>query len=539
MNAEVLAEEDDHVGYDAGSGTWIVEERGRYRVVAPGADRATFGGAALERDARGFVLPLSFWTGRAAVELRFGDTPGTVPLMVQPSPHKLPPEEWETLLDEIDRRWPGCTLGVEGGLHGRAGDAGLERLLALLAFEPLLPEVLHDVAALLDALRTREAFPARMVPLRSVRKLDLPAVRWIATHPQVAAALHGRARASARLDDASVHHRIREVSWDHPANRAIRWLLERLALQLALLAGLLRARAEKTHGSLTDARAWCDERAQRLEGAAESIDDLVRQSPLARVAPAPPDEGALLTLANDPLYARVYRRCRKWLAPRFERPRPDGNRGPVPAGDVPIRASFELYERWCLLAVRRALADAFPDMQWTDSDTTATDAFAASGGVAAVGRSDLGTVTLHDNLTFDAWTGRQDRFSISTERRPDFAVTWEGRDGVRRWVALDAKYRATYGSIRHALEDLHVYRDALRWTSFSGACHAALLLVPRAEENAKRWGKPAFVEGFRFGFVELRPGGSRETFAALLRRWLTEPSSTREGSAGSSALGFL
>ncbi len=500
-------------------GVWVVEERAEYRVVADGADRATFGGAPLEHDARGFALRLSFWTGRAEVLVHRGASREAVALEVRSPSYKLEADEWEALLDEIDRQWPGCTLGVEGGLHGHVGDEGLERLLALLAFEPLLPEVLRDLAALLEALRTRDVFPARHVPLRTVKRLDTTTARWISAHPRAAAVVHPVAGREVTDHHVIVPHRRREVSWDHPANRALRWLLERLAGRLKHVAALLHVQAARHRDSLTDARAWCESRAARLERAAGHLDHLVRRSVLAVVTPAPPDSTALLTLADDPLYARVYRRCRRWLAPRFDRHE---------GVDVPIRASFDLYERWCLLAVRRALADAFPEACWEDSATTAVDALTTpSRGVASIGRCEAGTITLYDNLTFAAWPVTHGQFSISTERRPDFVVTWEGHDGTRRWIVLDAKYRASYDSIAEALQEIHVYRDALRWPELAGACHAAAVLVPRVAPKATRWGDMGFLEQFRFGLVAVRPKAPLEALAARLRQWLrtSEPSS--------------
>lgn len=510
MSLSVVTIDGDAV--DRQGDAWLVEERGEYRVVAPGAERVVFGGADLLRDPKGFLLLLSFWTGRAQAVVYRGELREPVELLVRAAANKLDPDEWEVLLDAIDRRWPGCTLGVEGGLHGRVGDEGIEGLLALLAFEPLLDEFLHELTALLEALRTRELFPERYVPLRTVRRLDASTARWVATRVPSLAATSPLA-ASGTSQDFVVPHRQREVSWDHPANRTIRWLVERLAARLDLVATMLRSQAERLHDSLTDARRWCHDRAQRLEDAAERIDVLLRRSVLARVVAAPPDTAAILTLSNDPLYARVYRRCRRWLAPRIDR---------TVGADVPIRTSFDLYERWCLLSVRQALADAIPKAVWSDASTTATDAFAsASNGVAAVGRSDAGTVTLYDNLTFSAWSqDARGRYSISTERRPDFVVTWAGRDGARRWVALDAKYRASQGSIAKALEEIHVYRDALRWPEFSGPCRAAVVLVPALSAGAERWARDEFVDRFHFGCITMRPKADVTALARRLRHWL-------------------
>lgn len=513
MSAALFEEGGGAIGRDD-DGRWIVEERGRYRIEAPGAERAIFGGAPLPTVAGGFTLMLSFWTGRAEVLLHRGEATEALALDVGPAKHKLETTEWEALLDAIDRRWPGCTLGVEGGTHGDVGGVGVEPLLAVAALAPLLPELLRNVTALLDALRARDHFPQREAPLHALRRPTVATLRRIAASPSLAASLRGDA--CGERSDVRVPHRSREVSHDHPANRAIRWLLVRLSLRLRHVASLLRTLSLRE--TITDARAWCEDRARSLDDGATRLERLVRNSLLFAVEPAPPDTAALLTLSADPLYARVQRRCRRWLSPRFERGE---------GADASLRPTYELYERWCLLALREGIGEVFPDARWDDSETTATNGGDATvGDVVARGRCAGGTVTLYDNLCFEAWAEQAEHFSISTRRIPDFVVTWRGNDGAARWVVLDAKYRVAGRSLAEALAELHVYRDALRMERYSSACAGALLLIPKESEDSARWRSEKFVERFRFGCATLRPGAPVAGVARRIRAWLLDEAET-------------
>ncbi len=487
---------------------WVVEERGEYRIDAPDAERAEFAGVSLARDASGFVLTLSFWTGRAQVRLFRGGVCELVELRVDAASHKLDAGEWEALLDALEQVWPGCTVGVEGGLHGVVGDRGMAQTLALLALLPRLLALLTEVAALLDSLRTRDEWVARPIPLPAVRRLDAVTARWIAAHPRVGGLV---ARADEASDDEPprVPSRRRETTLDHPANRALRWMLERLGRSLQRLAARLRDEGQRHQDSLTDATAWCAARSSEVSRAAAHVDALIGRSVLSSIAPSPPDAAAMATVMNDPRYGRIYRRLRRWIAPRFERD--DG-------ADAPIRATFDLYERWCLLHLCGALKEAFPTFAWRDLRVASADGSERlHGEIALVGHGDGGQITLYDNLTFPAWREGATRYSISTMRRPDFVVAHRDANGVCRWLILDAKYRATVSSISHAMESMHVYRDALRWPEAGGACAAAVLLAPRVPEGAAGWSDATFVARFGIGVLSARPTDGRDRLVSWIR----------------------
>ena len=112
--------------------------------------------------------------------------------------------------------------------------------------------------------------------------------------------------------------------------------------------------------------------------------------------------------------------------------------------------------------------------------------------------------------------------TISTERRPDFVLTYRQGQQLVRWILLDAKYRVGLAGITDALADMHVYRDSLRWVAGSTlmAPEAGYLLVPAVGEATQRFAAPSYRETHRFGLVTLN---DRDFFKDLLGPGLYPP----------------
>jgi hypothetical protein len=503
MNVRIVSHPDSRVSHEVElrDGTWSVVERARYHVQSDDIAELSFGGRMLPRETNGFLLELSFWCGRARLDAILHDgTRASIALDVRADPNKLDDLSWERMLDDIDARWPGRTLGIEGGLHGSSVDEGIADLLALLPLLSNIDSLMLQLRDLVAALRTRDVVRQEHVPLRSLRRIDASTARWIAQHPRAASALIDQERDEDRLQRTLVEQRLRHASFDHPANRALRWLIERVRARLDELASILARRERELSANwLTDASSWCKLRRETAERAARSLRAFVDESELAAVVAEPPGAAAMQTIANDALYERVFRRCRRWIAPRFQR-EGDGEAG------VSIKSSFELYERWCLVHLERELAVAFEGLTWSEGAT--------EHGPARCGAGAGVRVWLYDNLVFSHWRDGADRYAIISERTPDFVVAIE-REGVKRWVILDAKYRSHALSVREALDEIALYRASLRWEAFGGECAAAAILVPTVGVGAERWAREVFVERFAFGAIVARPGGE-----ATIGRWL-------------------
>ena len=68
---------------------------------------------------------------------------------------------------------------------------------------------------------------------------------------------------------------------------------------------------------------------------------------------------------------------------------------------------------------------------------------------------------------------------------------------------LDAKYRASRTAVNDSLGDVHVYRDALRWSGT--ACKAAFIVVPALAQGARRYGDQNYHERYSFGALVVDP----------------------------------
>ena len=93
-------------------------------------------------------------------------------------------------------------------------------------------------------------------------------------------------------------------------------------------------------------------------------------------------------------------------------------------------------------------------------------------------------------------------WSISKERVPDLVLKVERADN-RRFIVMDAKYRASRASVLDAMESAHIYQDSLR-IGFRRP-EGSLLIVPAPGGAAWLEGR-AFQEEHRVGVHVLSPG---------------------------------
>jgi hypothetical protein len=450
------------------------------------ADRVEVDGRSLERIGSGWVLSIGHWASPAPLVLRGLDAGAEVArarLRVIPRADKLSEQLWLAMLEDLEAWLPGTSVGMEGGRVGEVGRSGAASPLLAEALLPLVPALLHAAHAVVDGPRLRQRSRWEEVPLHQARRADREAIRWALRHPDANVALdpwRDLGRRQPRFLQRRTDDRL-----DHPANRYVAWLIHRVAAVLDRLAGELDALAER--GVVEDG-AWTTSRAERARRGSIALGALVDRSFLRDLAPTPPSEAALQVVLDDPVYGRVHRLGRPFLAPRFQLT----SDGTTPAS---IRPTFHLYELWCLLAVQRQLAEVLPEWTWTARGLGALLSSGTGSGAAFVASGPGGArVQLQFNPTFPGWFNRgpSARFSISAERRPDLVVTFDGPRG-RAWLVLDAKWRVGRTNLGDAFTSVHVYRVALRDEDRGGPCRGAALLAPSVGADCADW----FTAGFR------------------------------------------
>ncbi|MDB4931033.1 MAG: hypothetical protein JWM10_3517 [Myxococcaceae bacterium] len=494
-------------------GVLILEENREYQIHLRGNEGVTschLGPVALARsvDGTAFVLHVGHTVGRMELVLDAPPTTLRQPVEVRPRAEKLDVAAWSALVDDLAAWLPDLLLGLSTASGGSVSLAGVQAGLAVAAMEPLLDPLLEAIAAVVRAPTTLDRERPVDRRMHAIRRVRPETLRWVARHPEVAATLTGSASGAQAPGDPWVPTRVPDATVDHPANRAVRWYAERVAAALDPLVPALR---KASSGLMDDTAAWCLALAQSLERASARLRHLVASTFLVDLRAAPPDEGAMLTLQDEPRYARVMRLARRILGARFS--------ADSPAGEAlaPVRASFELYELWCLLAVRRSLDAAIGAAPWGHG-TLGEDTLLAHdlGGLTLHRPHASGTLVIGYNHTFSAQAGRA-RHALTGERRPDLVVQWRAGDGEGAWVVLDAKYRVQRASITEAFASLHVYRDALLLRHHGGKPRAGLLLVPEVAEGCVAWAAEDFLAGHGLGLWRLRPG---EAENGALGRWV-------------------
>ncbi len=493
----------DRQGGDAPreGGGWVLEEARTWMVTAPGGPwEVLLDDAPLAWDAAlgGVRLELPFAVGHLTLTLARAGERWRLPLRVRPAQEKLDTPTWEALLADLEGWLPGLSAGVEGPRVGRVGLTGVAAPLYAEAVLPLLPTLEAALRVLLEQPRQRQEDRLSEVPLHRTRAATLETVAWLSSHPREAAWLHPEKSVELSGPPPSLPVRATRDTLDHPANRHVAWLLLAVQRRLGEAAGVLAAAKAS---ELNRTGAWIAARVAALRRWAARLERLRRRSFLRGLRAAPATESAMLVVLDHPLYARVHRLSRRVLAARFAL-----ESGPEAAA---TRPSFDLYELWCFLRLQRWLAAELGEgWRWKGRGLERLLALSGTGaGARFTARSGERRLSLLFNPTF---TGalvkpkKHGRVSVSTERRPDIVLAWEGR-GRRGWLALDAKYRAGAKGIGRALEAAHIYRDALRWPRYGGRCAGTWLLVPRRTADAALWFGEDFHREHGLGAVCLRP----------------------------------
>lgn len=493
-----------------------LEEARRYEVrlaAALPADELWLDERALRCAGAGvFELDVGAWVSLRPLTLRWvraGQELLRVPVVVTPRRDKLSDAHWVALLEDLERRLPGVTVGATGGGQGAVGTVGVPAPLIAEALLPLVPALLVALGAVCADPRRRTELLWREEPLRRARRADRDAIRWVARRPEVAGALDPRRVAEVGGAEPWLLQQHTEVRDDHPVNRYAAWLLRRVVDTLRRTATALDLRARAAEDP--DDRAWAESRARNVLAGADAVERALRRSFLFRVAPSPPTEAALLVLVDDPVYARLHHLGRRFVSPMFRL-----EEGLTAAA----RPTYDLYELWCLFEVQRQLAEALPRVTWRARGLRELLREEGTGaGAGFVGEGDGETWRLAFNPTFPSWfaRGSSRRWSMSGERRPDLVVQREA-GGEARWLCLDAKWRVSRQNLADAFTSVHVYRDSLRDEAAGGACVGAALLSPRRLAEADDWFSDAFRARFGCGVFELGPGAAA---TGALAAWVT------------------
>lgn len=439
-----------------------------------------------------------FYAGEVRAELLDGNdrSLGVWRLDVSPDPDKAGRELFARMIDEIVAFDTHLVVGDEPARRRLGAVGKTDDPLVLLA---RLRRRRRDLDQVLAAIR-REPVSVprarrRFVSLRDVRRADRRTLRAAIRQP---AALAGIGRTAASAPDVPIREPVLDVpaverTLDSPANRCIFFMLRALRLRCRELVGKLdelsgRAADETRTGVANRVGRW----KQILRGTERGFAETERRRPFREVRRPELSGAGLNAVAAHPLYARFWRVG--WEALRRGVHRCD------PKDMIPLSPTWEIYERWCFVALARRLREWLPDYAWEQAGTTGS----ARRTIIGSG-SDGHRIELHLQKTFRSTRGRRKAggWSVSRQCVPDLVLESKSPAGVTRFVVLDAKYRAGEDAIVGGMaESAHLYQDALRWGVRRP--ERTLLLVPNVD--ATPWlTSPEYIAEHHVGVVALRP----------------------------------
>lgn len=430
----------------------------------------------------------------------------TYRLDVGPDPEKLGGKVFEHMVEDIRNLDAALLLGEEPAGH-RMGAIGptddplvlFERLRSRREqLDATITAVCRDPATVLRPRR-------RFVPLREARRADLRTLRAALGNRGALGSLRavrkpgGNSAAGPLVgispepifDTPAVERTV-----DSPANRAALLMLQALIRRAAELPERLRkhatSRESKTRTALA---ARLPERNALLKEMKHVFRVAERRLPFSSVTRAEITAAGLNAVSAHPIYSRFWRTAWEALRP--------GVYGLERSDLLALAPTWEIYERWCFVALSKQLREWRPKWKWTLLGRKGSDRRRLVGRSAD--RSE--TLTLHLQSTFGN-TPKNRGWAVSRQRRPDLLLTHRRNGRVTGFVVLDSKYTAK-NLLNEIGDTAHAYQDGLRWGREGLRPAATLIVAPTTsavEYDDYPWlADESYIREHRVGAVAMRP----------------------------------
>lgn len=278
---------------------------------------------------------------------------------------------------------------------------------------------------------------------------------------------------------------------DEPANRCIKAITQALLRRVVDCRERLAIKVEKQRESSTRTTLtsrW-PARERFLLGLEHALRRALRAPVLCAVTRPEITAAGLNTISAHPIYARTHRLGWRALGLGFA----DGG----PDEELWLPPTWELYERWCFVTLRRILRDRFGFE--STSSAGAPRAECDWLGIDHQGRR----AWLGFQVKCPTWSNKPNHGfrSLAVTRYPDVVLTLEA-EGARRWWVFDAKYRVSRANVVDSMTSAHLYHGGLRWHGLRP--ERSLLVVP-AGGGAPWLEEPAFHAEHGVGVVVAGP----------------------------------
>lgn len=422
-------------------------------------------------------------------------------LDVSPHPYKLDGAEiYRQLLTELQARAEGVMFGKTPAQvslsHQETACPPIAQFALLRAYMPQLEKTFRNIA---ETPHRRLVAEREDRAIYFVRQVDARSLRTALRRMPVLAVLGGNA-SDADINRALMDVPLREHTYNTSPNRYLLMILRRLIQVCSKIQeSLLESNLENVFEDDSTQR-----RSQRWTELCEvfkgRLNRMARSGFLRGVRPQTPDTAALLTIANHPAYAQFDRQSGCILKPRV-------TLGEDPDKRLALRPTYDLYEYWCFFRLCDAIQQALPQIEWKTKVSLVPGKLLLDlkNGASLQGVHHGANISLTFQQKYSQKQIGNDPYSISKTCIPDFVLKVED-EHERRIVVFDAKYRSASDSIQAALDDMHVYRDAIRGDVNTSAIHAAFILTPSHSQEMTRYYSSEYRAQFQFGGFDLAPG---------------------------------
>lgn len=410
-------------------------------------------------------------------------------LDVSPDPNKLGSSLFSDMLKFVWDEAPELLIGEEPGRRA-SGSEGIteDPLLMYGRLRRWGPAFVRAMGVVTRAPITRLRRERRRLPIHLVRRSDRRTAMDLARTGLLNATEYDVARANVAelLDTPAV-----EPTLDNPANRTMLALLQLVLRKTRACTAELERRVHSEAESATrtaQASRW-SARQRFLRGLELSLRRIRLSHPFVDLPRAEVSPAGLTAISGNPIYGRAHRTG--WLCSRT------GFAGQATLDEIWLPPTWEVYERWCWVRIRRDLeADGFAEV---DSPAGLPSNDASWSGVHPDGRH----ATLMFQPRFSPWksTSFAGAQSLSAEFRPDLVLLTE-QNGEHTFEIFDAKYRTSRSSVLDGMRSAHIYHDALRYRGRPP--DRARLLVP-AGGGAPWLEDPSFHDEHRVGVIVRAP----------------------------------
>jgi len=411
---------------------------------------------------------------------------------VSPDPTKLGQAYYREILEDLETRASSCLYGGKAGGHRIKRSGENYPPMAFMAMLGGRIESFERAFAAIVSSPHRNLVSTRQdIKLHQVKRIDAVTVRSTARRPSLVASIRGIEGSSHR---ETINVPKRQHSFDTAPNRITLGFLEAIVRRCQELQGSLLSQTDSDESETlvsTKKERW-SMRLAELEG---RISRLSKSSFLDDLKPRSESSGAYIAIARHPAYNRFCRIAREILNPITQLAVESDHL-------LTLKSTFQLYEYWTYFAVLDEFRKRCPTLVWTnDLGLTKNELFHTLKSDSAATGTD-GALTIR--IAFQQSFHQGQPYTISRACRPDIVVQISSPLWERPcWILLDAKYRSMLGSIQSGIDDMHVYRDSIRYSPTEPAVSAAFILTPRAL-NLPIY-DPAFHAEHGIGAIQVSP----------------------------------